>query len=95
MALLMLRLEWVLDEKRPTEPEKLVRGAQETDDAWKARESAYVAAESEYQLQSRRWDLDNKKCLVICRLRRLSLLRHPFLKRMEMEMITLLENIWR
>jgi hypothetical protein len=60
MALLMLRLEWVLDEKRPTEPEKLVRGAQETDDAWKARESAYVAAESGYQLQSRRWDLDNK-----------------------------------
>jgi hypothetical protein len=24
-----------------------------------------VAAESGYQLQSRRWDLDNKKCLVI------------------------------
>jgi hypothetical protein len=65
MAFLMLGLEWVLDKKRPTEPEKVVRGAQETGDDWKARESAYVAAESEYQLQSRRWDLDNKKCLVI------------------------------
>jgi hypothetical protein len=45
MALLMLGLEWVLDKKCPIEPEKVVRGAQETDDAWKARESAYVAAE--------------------------------------------------
>jgi hypothetical protein len=61
MAVLMLGLEWVLDKKRPTEPEKVVRGAQETDDAWKARESDYVAAECEYQLQSRRWDLDNNK----------------------------------
>jgi hypothetical protein len=50
MAVLMLGLEWVLDKKRPTEPKKAVRGAHETDDAWKARESAYVAAESEYQL---------------------------------------------
>jgi hypothetical protein len=50
MAVLMLGLEWVLDKKRPTEPKKVVRGAQETDDAWKARESAYVAAENEYQL---------------------------------------------
>jgi hypothetical protein len=45
MALLMLGLEWVLDKKCPIEPEKVVRGAQETDDAWKAQESAYVAAE--------------------------------------------------
>jgi hypothetical protein len=37
MALMMLGLEWVL-------------GARETDDEWKARESAYVATESEYQL---------------------------------------------
>jgi hypothetical protein len=33
MALLMLGLEWVLDKKCPTEPEKVVRGAEETDDA--------------------------------------------------------------
>jgi hypothetical protein len=51
MALLMLGLEWVLDKKCPTKPEKVVRGAEETDEAWKALETAYVAAESDYQLQ--------------------------------------------
>ena len=54
LALLMLGLDSVMTSPCPTAPEAPVRGANETNEAWEARERAHVSAESEYQLEKRK-----------------------------------------
>ena len=65
LALLMLGLDSVMTSPCPKTLVAPVRGENETTEVWEAQERAHVSAESEYQLEKRKWELNNKKCLMI------------------------------
>ena len=65
LALLMLDLDSVMISPCPKDLEAPVREANETNETFEARERAHVNAESNRQLEKRKWEISNKKCLKI------------------------------
>ena len=51
----------------PEEPENPVRAQNEADDAWAIREKAHDIAWTKWDIQQARWNISNRKCLMIIR----------------------------
>jgi hypothetical protein len=65
LTLLMLDIDTVMTSPCPSAPAALVREANETDDAFAARERDYVDVIAKHDLEKRKWEICNKKCLKI------------------------------
>ena len=51
----------------PEEPENLVRAQNKADDAWAIRQKAHDIAWTKWKIQQARWNISNRKCLMIIR----------------------------
>ena len=51
----------------PEEPENPMRAQNEADDAWAIRQKAHGIAGTKWEIQQARWNISNRKCLMIIR----------------------------
>ena len=51
----------------PEELENPVRAQNEADDAWAIRQRAHDIAGTKWEIQQARWNISNRKCLMIIR----------------------------
>ena len=67
IALAMTNIDLAIIMPAPEEPENPVRDANEADDAWAIRQKAHDIAWSKWEIQQARWNISNRKCLMIIR----------------------------
>ncbi|CAN6299688.1 unnamed protein product [Urochloa humidicola] len=67
MAVVMTDIDTAINTPYPAEPVAPVRQQNETDEAFAARECDYAPVRASYDLEKRKWDISNKKCLLIMR----------------------------
>ena len=51
----------------PEEPENPMRAQNEADDAWAIWQKAHDIAGTKWEIQQARWNISNRKCLMIIR----------------------------
>ncbi|CAN6334605.1 unnamed protein product [Urochloa humidicola] len=67
MAVVMTDIDTAMNTPYPAEPVAPVRQQNETDEAFAARERDHAPIRATYDLEKRKWDISNKKCLLIMR----------------------------
>ena len=67
IALAMANIDLAIIMPAPEEPENSVRAQNEADDAWAIREKALDIAWTKWDIHQARWNISNRKCLMIIR----------------------------
>ena len=67
IAMAMANIDLAIIMLAPEEPENPVRAQNEADDAWVIREKAHDIAWTKWNIQQARWNISNRKCLMIIR----------------------------
>ena len=67
IALTMTNIDLAIIMPALEEPENLVRAQNEADDAWAIRQKAQDIAWTKWEIQQARWNISNRKCLMIIR----------------------------
>ena len=65
IALTMANIDSAIIMPAPEEPETPVRAQNEADDAWAIREKAHDIAWTKWDIQQARWNISNRKYLMI------------------------------
>jgi hypothetical protein len=65
MTLALFKIDLTLTSSCPTKPVDLVRGENETDAAWTARQREHALLVMKYDLDKAKWDQSNRKCLMV------------------------------
>ena len=67
IALAMTNIDLTIIMPALEEPENPVRAQNKTDDAWAVRQEAHDIAWTKWDIQQARWNISNRKCLMIFR----------------------------
>ena len=65
IAMAMANIDLAIIMLAPEEPENPMRAQNEADDAWAIREKAHDIAWTKWNIQQARWNISNRKCLMI------------------------------
>jgi hypothetical protein len=65
MALVLSEIDLALTSPCPTRPEDLVKGENEIEVAWTARQREHAPLVMKYDLDKAKWDQSNRKCLMV------------------------------
>jgi hypothetical protein len=67
LALALSENDLALTSLCPTEPEDPMRAENETDDDFNARKRDHIEVRMKYDLEKKKWDISNRKCLMVVR----------------------------
>ena len=67
IALAMTNIDLVIMMPAPEKPENPLWAQNEADDAWSIRLKAHDIAWTKWEIQQARWNISNRKCLMIIR----------------------------
>ncbi|KAK1625838.1 hypothetical protein QYE76_000153 [Lolium multiflorum] len=63
-AFMCAEVDWVLETPQPTKPAGPVRDDKDDDDAWDRKKKDHAPVEMAYNLENRKWQTANKKCMA-------------------------------